>query len=70
MSEMKNAAGLIALLVQRREELELTQTELAARVGVHQAAIARMESGRVMPRLDTAQRIAAALGLELTLSLR
>lgn len=70
MSEMKNAAGLIALLVQRREELELTQTELAALVGVHQAAIARMESGRVMPRLDTAQRIACALGLELTLSLR
>jgi DNA-binding XRE family transcriptional regulator len=48
-----------------REQSQLSQAELAERVGTKQPAIARLESGRVVPRLDLLQKIAAALGREL-----
>ena len=52
-----------------RESKHLTQEQLAARVKTTQSAIARLESGKVMPRLDLLQRIAAAMGLYLTVDL-
>jgi transcriptional regulator with XRE-family HTH domain len=46
----------------RREQLKLTQTEVAAAAGMPQSAYARMESGaRTDPRLSTAQAVAKAL---------
>lgn len=62
--------GKLAIARQMRELREkhnLSQAELAERVGTKQPAIARLESGRVVPRLDLLQKIAAALGLELEL---
>jgi transcriptional regulator with XRE-family HTH domain len=44
--------------------LNLTQRELAARAGVAQSTIARIESGRVDPGFDSVQRILASVGLE------
>jgi len=46
-----------------REKRRLTQAGLAEKVGTTQSAIARLESGRVLPNLDLLARIAAALGL-------
>jgi len=43
----------------------LTQQELARRAGISQPALARIESGRVVPRFDTAQRILRACGMSL-----
>jgi transcriptional regulator with XRE-family HTH domain len=37
--------ALIALLIQKREAVGLTQTELAARLGEYQSFVARLESG-------------------------
>lgn len=51
---------------QLRDTAGITQLELAERLGVSQPAVARWESGRRMPRLDTLQRIADALGLNLS----
>lgn len=48
-----------------REKSGLSQTELAERVGTKQPAIARLESGRVIPKLDLLEKIARALGLRL-----
>jgi GntR family transcriptional regulator, transcriptional repressor for pyruvate dehydrogenase complex len=50
-----------------REQQDMSQEELASRVNTRQSAIARLESGKVMPRLDLLQRIAAALGMRLEL---
>lgn len=50
---------------QLRDAAGISQRELAERVGVSQPAVARWESGRDVPRLDTLQRIADALGLNL-----
>jgi len=43
----------------------LTQEELAARAGISQPALARIESGRVIPRIDTVERIFRACGMTL-----
>jgi predicted transcriptional regulator len=54
--------GLIDELVRARQESELSQTEIAARMGTSQSAVARLESGALDARLSTLERYAAALG--------
>jgi HTH-type transcriptional regulator / antitoxin HipB len=50
---------------QRREELGLTQAELAERVGLKQPAVARFEAGGTMPTIPMLERLAEALGVRL-----
>jgi transcriptional regulator with XRE-family HTH domain len=54
--------ALLDRLVAARREAGLTQTELAARMGTSQSAVARLESGDLDARLSTLERYAAALG--------
>jgi ribosome-binding protein aMBF1 (putative translation factor) len=49
---------------------DVTQAQLAERMGTKQSAIARFESGRSNPTLDFIQRLADALELELKVSVR
>ncbi|MCR4418614.1 MAG: helix-turn-helix transcriptional regulator [Clostridia bacterium] len=58
------------LLVKLRAEAGLSQEELARRIGTTQSAIARMESGKVVPRLESLAKIAQACGKRLELSFR
>jgi predicted transcriptional regulator len=53
---------LIDELVRVRRESELSQTDVAARMGTSQSAVARLESGELDARLSTLERYAAALG--------
>ncbi len=53
---------LAETLANRRVELGLSQTEVAARMGTSQSAVARIESGAADLRLSTLERYAAALG--------
>ena len=48
-----------------REARRLSQKDLADLTGTKQPAIARLESGRVIPRLDLLDRIAVAFGMRL-----
>jgi HTH-type transcriptional regulator / antitoxin HipB len=48
-----------------REARGISQAELGRRTGSTQPAIARLEAGRVSPTLETLDRVAAALGMEL-----
>ncbi|WP_372636733.1 helix-turn-helix transcriptional regulator [Cohnella sp.] len=59
--------SLVSRLIQRRHELGWTQEKLAERTGFQQSAIARIESARIIPKVDTIQTIAKALGLKLEL---
>jgi transcriptional regulator with XRE-family HTH domain len=54
--------ALIDALVRARQESELSQTQIAARMGTSQSAVARLESGGLDARLSTLERYAAALG--------
>ena len=53
---------LIEELVRARQESALSQTEIAARMGTSQSAVARLESGDLDVRLSTLERYAAAVG--------
>ena len=52
-----------ARLRELREAANLTQDGLAERAGLSRAGIAQLESGRRKPALETAQKLATALGV-------
>jgi transcriptional regulator with XRE-family HTH domain len=54
-----------ALVHRLRSDAGLTQAELALRMGTTQSAIARMEGGGVRPTLETLEKLAKAIGLDL-----
>lgn len=48
-----------------REYLKLTQSELAAKGGMKQSALARLENNTVNPRKSTLLKLAKAMGISL-----
>ncbi len=56
---------IASAIIGARAAANLTQAELAERMGTTQSAVARMESGRQMPSTKTLLRIAEATGTEL-----
>jgi predicted transcriptional regulator len=54
--------ALAGELAGQRRHLGLSQTEVAARMGTSQSAVARLESGSGDVRLSSLERYAAALG--------
>lgn len=71
--EMVDAAyerrQLLRALAAHREALGLSQTEVAARMGTSQSAVARLEQGEADARLSTVERLAAALDVRVTWTL-
>ncbi|MCY3852821.1 MAG: helix-turn-helix transcriptional regulator [Gammaproteobacteria bacterium] len=61
--------ALIEALIRARAAANLTQTELAQRLGTTQSAVARLEGGRVSPSIATLRRYAEATGTRLTVGL-
>jgi predicted transcriptional regulator len=61
---------LLDELVRARQASELSQTEIAARMGTSQSAVARLESGALDARLSTLERYAAALGQTVSWQIR
>jgi y4mF family transcriptional regulator len=61
---------LIKAIKERREMLKVTQQSLAELSGVGLRTIKQFESGKGNPTLQTLQKIADLLGLELTLKLK
>jgi DNA-binding XRE family transcriptional regulator len=61
---------LMRELAGRRQDAGLSQTEIAARMGTSQSAVARLEAGEADARASTLERYAAALGTEITWKLQ
>jgi ribosome-binding protein aMBF1 (putative translation factor) len=59
-------ARLVRTLAGRRQAAGLSQTEVAARMGTSQSAVARLESGTADVRASTLERYAAAVGSQIT----
>lgn len=56
--------GIGAFISRRRDELGLTQTALAERVGLKRSHLSLIESGKIaLPSADVRRRIAAELGV-------
>ncbi|MEA5047329.1 MAG: helix-turn-helix transcriptional regulator [Eubacteriales bacterium] len=67
IEEASQLATFVTLIIQRRNELGLTQRELAALSGLPQSSIARMETMKTVPSIDTVLKIVKPLGLQLSL---
>lgn len=61
------ALDLARLAYRMREQAGLSQRALARRMRTTQSAIARLESGGVLPRLDLLDRLSRATGVPLRL---
>lgn len=56
---------IIKALIRARAHKNLTQKELADKIGVEQSALARFESGRINPTLSFLKKVTHGLGLQL-----
>lgn len=66
----EDAYDVALQVIHLREEHGLTQAELAARCGIDQGDISRIERGTTSPTVRTLQRIAEALGADVRLVAR
>ncbi len=57
---------LVRELAEQRQAAGLSQTEVAARMGTSQSAVARLEAGAADVRATTLERYAAAVGGQIT----
>lgn len=61
---------LIGMIIKRRNDLRLSQSQVAQMIGTHQPAIARLESGNCNTRIDTLYKVIDALGLDISFKVR
>lgn len=66
LDEAEAQSAIITAIIQRRNELGLSQRELADMCEMPQSSIARLESCQVNPSVSTALRVLRQLGLTLT----
>lgn len=56
---------LMMMILKARNEQNLTQSELAERIGIRQSNISRIEKGQALPSISTLCKIARGLGKRL-----
>lgn len=61
---------LARAIIEARLKNDFTQSEIAERTGLKQAAVARLESGTANPTVATMQKIATGLGKRLVIELK
>jgi len=67
---LKPKYDMIRSLIERRNQLRLSQTKLAEIVGTKQPAISRLEKGDYNTTLSTFFKVASALDLDISLKAR
>ena len=60
-------SAIIDKLIAQRHSRRMTQSDLAKASSLAQSAIARLESKKAAPQLDTLVKVAAALGCEVAI---
>ena len=68
--KLKPRYELISEVIKARREQNITQEELALRVGTQKSNISRLESGTYNPSLDFLSKLAKGLGKEIHIELR
>ena len=64
------ARAVAVAIVRYRADHDLSQRELAERLGMKQPQVARLELGEVNPTMETLMRASAQLGIEFTIDVR
>ena len=67
--KLKPRYEAIAQIIRARKEQNMTQAELAKRVGTQKSNISRLESGNYNPSLDFLVKVAESLGKTLSVQL-
>lgn len=68
IEETDEQAAIISTVIQQRHALGISQRELASRCGIPQSSVARIESLKTTPNLDTLLKIIHQLNLKLVIS--
>ena len=63
-------ANIIKIVKQRREELKISQEDLAEISGVGLRTLKQFESGKGNPTLNTLEKLATVLGMEIKLDVK
>ena len=66
IEEMETLAAIVSTIIERRNELGISQRELADICGLPHSSVARIESCTVKPKVETLIKIMKPLGLKLT----
>lgn len=61
---------IITQIIAERSNQNLTQKELATRIGIRQSHISRLECGNYNPSIEFLQKVAKGLGKELHIELK
>ena len=64
---MEVLANIISSIIEKRNELGISQRELADICGLPHSSVARIESGKSTPNLSTLLKIFHQLGLSITI---
>ena len=67
---LKPKYDLVRTIIERRNQLQISQTWLARIIGTRQPAISRLEKGDSNTTLSTLLKVAEALDLDIALSVR
>ena len=68
--KLKPRYDIISQIIEERAKQNITQEELAFRVGTQKSNISRLESGTYNPSLDFIVKVAHSLEKEITITLR
>lgn len=63
-----NNLDIGSAIARARQAAHVSQAELAARTGIQQPTLSRLEHGLASPTVNSLERIAAGLGLTLSIS--
>lgn len=65
MEEIEEVTDIVSSIIRRRQELGISQRMLAERCGLPQSSVARIETLKTTPKLDTLVKLMQALNLKL-----
>lgn len=68
MESIEELSAIIGAIVLRRELLGMSQRDLAKECGITQYAIARLETCKSTPQIDTLLKVMKPLGLTLSVT--
>lgn len=68
IEEIEALSSIVGAMIKKRNSLGISQRELAAMCGIPQSSVARIESYKTTPNLDTLLKLFRPLGLSLTVS--